>query len=137
MTIVQDTTAEDLLDQMAERLHGLSPQLQQAAHYIVDHPMEVGVNSMRKLAELSGVTPNTLTRLAKAFGFESFEDFRNLFREAVRQHTRRIPDRARWLQAIGAGSRHALIASQMASAMLLNIEQLYSNLDTNQLEAVA
>jgi DNA-binding MurR/RpiR family transcriptional regulator len=135
--IAEEITAEDLLDRMADQLHAMSPQLQQAARYIVDHPMEVGVNSMRKLAELAGVTPNTLTRLARAVGFESFEHFRNLFRDAVRQHTRRIPDRARWLQSIGVGSRHALIVSQMASAMLLNVEQLYSNLDTDQLEAAA
>ncbi len=132
-----DHSAEEMLDRLAEELDGLAPQLQRAARYIVDHPMEVGVNSMRQLAGLAGVTPNTLTRLATSLGMGSYESFRNLFRDAVRQHTRRIPDRARWLQSIGAGSRHAVIASQMASAMILNLEQLYTQLDMDGLEEAA
>lgn len=137
MADTDNASVEQLLDRLADELHSMSPQLRQAARYIIDHPMEVGVNSMRKLADMSGVTPNTLTRLTRLVGFDSYQAFQNLFRDAVRQHTRAIPDRARWLQTIGAGSRHALVVSQMASAMLLNLEQLFSNIDANDLEASA
>lgn len=137
MTMPEEASAEQVLEQLAGRLHSMSPQLQQAGRYIIDHPMEVGVNSMRKLAELSGVTPNTLTRLTRLLGFESYQTFQNMFRDAVRQHTRAIPDRARWLQTIGSGSPHALIVSQMASALLLNLEQLFSTIDASELEKVA
>lgn len=137
MTIPEDASAEQVLDCLADQLHAMSPQLQQAGRYIIDHPMEVGVNSMRQLAELSGVTPNTLTRLTRLLGFESYQTFQNMFRDAVRQHTRAIPDRARWLQSIGSGSPHALIVSQMASALLLNLEQLFSGIDVGELEATA
>lgn len=133
----EDGAAEKALQDLAESLHSMSPKLQQAARYIVDHPMEVGVNSMRKLADMAGVTPNTLTRLSRLMGHDSYQGFQNLFREAVRQHTRAVPDRARWLQTIGSGSPHALVISQMASALLFNLEQLFSTLDAAELELVA
>lgn len=130
-------SAERVLEILTDRLHGMSPQLQQAARYIVDHPMEVGVNSMRKLAEMSGVTPNTLTRLSRQLGYETYQDFKNLFREAVRQQTRAIPDRARWLQSIGSGSAHALVIGQMADALLQSLEQGLAGLDPAELERIA
>lgn len=130
-------SAERVLEILADRLHGMSPQLQQAARYIVDHPMEVGVNSMRKLAEMSGVTPNTLTRLSRQLGYESYQDFKNLFRDAVRQQTRAIPDRARWLQSIGSGSAHALVIGQMADALVQSLEQGLAGLDPAELERIA
>jgi DNA-binding MurR/RpiR family transcriptional regulator len=137
MSAMPPPTADALLDRLAASIDRLSPRLQRAARYVVDHPGEVGVNSMRRLADLAGVTPNTLTRLSRAFDFKSYERFRDLFRDAVRQHARSIPDRARWLQSISGGSSHAALVGRMASAMLLNVEQLYSTADARDLERTA
>jgi DNA-binding MurR/RpiR family transcriptional regulator len=48
------TTARDLI---LERFPSLSPRLQAAARFIVDHPNEVVIGSMRALAERSGAPP--------------------------------------------------------------------------------
>ena len=54
-----------ILDRVMTAYDDLSPQLRKAAQYVVDNPNEVGVNSMRQLAGLAGVQPNTLVRMSK------------------------------------------------------------------------
>lgn len=56
-------------DLIVARFASLSPKLQQAARFIVDHPNEVVIVSMRQLAERAGAQPATLVRLAQQLGY--------------------------------------------------------------------
>jgi len=56
-------------ERILERFSSLSPKLQAAARYVVDHPNEVVIQSMRNLAEVAGTKPATLVRLAQQIGF--------------------------------------------------------------------
>ena len=71
--IVVDTVLEGLSDAM----ESMSPQLQKAAAFVLDHPDDVGFSSVRDLAAAAGVKPNTMVRMARAVGFDGFEDFRS------------------------------------------------------------
>lgn len=62
-----------LLDKRFERL---SPELQRAARWVQAHPAELGLQSMRQSALAAGVSPATMTRLARALGLDSFEAMR-------------------------------------------------------------
>lgn len=55
----------------------LSPKLQAAARYIVDHPHEVLVRSMRSVAQSCGVPPSTLLRLAQHLGYTGWPAFKD------------------------------------------------------------
>jgi DNA-binding MurR/RpiR family transcriptional regulator len=63
---------------------GMSAQLQAAARYILDHPRDIALLSMREQARQAGLQPATMTRLAKHLGFDGYEDIRSLYRAAVR-----------------------------------------------------
>lgn len=63
---------------------GLPPQLKVAARWLVDHPAEVALLSMREQARRARVPPATLTRLAKRLGFDGFERLKELFAAQVR-----------------------------------------------------
>lgn len=63
---------------------GMSTQLQAAARFILDHPRDIALLSMREQARQAGLQPATMTRLAKHLGFDGYEDIRSLFRAAVR-----------------------------------------------------
>lgn len=129
--------AEHLLDELSSRHASLTPQLRRAAKYVLDHPSEVGVTSIRALAGMADVTPNTLVRLAKEFGFQGYSEFREPFRRSLRERHESIPDRARWLQSLGRGGSEAAIIGQMASELLGNVEHLYSTVAPADLKRAA
>ena len=57
----------------------LSSELRKAARFLVDHPDEVPLVSMRVLASRSEVTPTTLVRLARRLGFGDWAALRRPF----------------------------------------------------------
>lgn len=61
----------------------LSPELLKAARWVVAHPVGVGLESMRSCARSAGVTPATMTRLARQLGFDGFEALREPYRRAL------------------------------------------------------
>jgi DNA-binding MurR/RpiR family transcriptional regulator len=125
------------LDRLLERLPELSPQLRKAAQYVLDNPNHVGVGSIREIADAAAVKPNTLVRMARAAGFEGYEDFRQPIRESLRTPRENFPDRARWLQSIAHGGRHGKLFSDMAAASIDNIEALYSETNVEEVKAAA
>ena len=64
---------------------GLSPQLREAARWVIDHPTDVALLSTREQARRAGVTPATMTRLAQRLGLPGYESVRKLYADAVRQ----------------------------------------------------
>src|SRR5215831_11318057 len=65
----------------------LSPQLQNAARYVLDCPDDVALLSMREQARRAGVPPATMTRLAKRLGLDGYDEVRALYAGAVRDGT--------------------------------------------------
>ena len=132
------TSTDDILAGLAARYADLSPQLRRAADHVLHHPNEVGVRSMRQLADRAGVTPNTLVRLARAVGFDGWQDFRRPFSERLsRGGEDFFPDRARWLQSLAAGGSHGQLYRDMAATSLANVEQLFSGATPDDVKQVA
>lgn len=75
----------------------LTPELQKAAKFMVEHPEEIGLSSMRSVARDAGVNPATITRLTKTLGFEKYEELREPFRQRLRA---RAPEFASKLQNV-------------------------------------
>jgi DNA-binding MurR/RpiR family transcriptional regulator len=130
-------STDTILNRILDHYQELPPQLRRAAQYVLDNPNEIGVNSMRQIAAAAEVKPNSLVRMARAIGFEGYEEFRLPFREALRKGANTFPDRARWLQSLAQGNSHGQLFSQMAAASLANVEQLFSNTSPDELKAVA
>ena len=63
----------------------LSPQLREAARWVIDHPDDVALLSTREQAKRAGVTPATLTRLAQRLGLSGYDNVRKLYADAVRR----------------------------------------------------
>jgi DNA-binding MurR/RpiR family transcriptional regulator len=73
------------IDAIKEAFDKLPPQLQSAARYVLDHPQDVALLSMREQARRAGVRPWTMMRLAQRLGFDGYESFRALFADTLRQ----------------------------------------------------
>lgn len=65
-------------------LPGLSAELRKAARFLVDHPDDVALVSMRVLASRSEVTPTTFVRLARRLGFDDWAALRKPFENRLR-----------------------------------------------------
>lgn len=73
-----------LRDQIVEEFDTMSVQLQRAARYVLDHPNDVALLSMREQARQAGVQPATMTRLAKHLGLGGYDDMRERYAAAIR-----------------------------------------------------
>lgn len=127
----------ELLERLADEMVDMSPQLQKAAAFVLDHPEDVGFASVRDFAASAGVKPNTLIRMARAAGFEGFEDFREPFRSALQTRVNPFPDRAQWLQQLAAGGRLGSLYAGVASAAFDKIQQMFSSTSVEDFAEVA
>jgi DNA-binding MurR/RpiR family transcriptional regulator len=76
----------------------LSPSLQLGARFLLDHPNEVVVASMRTIAERAGVPPATLVRLAQQLGFAGWPQLKEGFVAELGLSTKAYGQRAKSLQ---------------------------------------
>jgi DNA-binding MurR/RpiR family transcriptional regulator len=130
-------TTSAILDAMAEAYDDLTPQLQVAARHLLDNPTDIAVSSMRQVADDAGVRPNTLVRLARALGFDGYDDLRGHFRDELTRTGSSFPSKARWLRSLAAGGRYGALLSQMAGASMATVEQLFVDVDAAELKTVA
>jgi DNA-binding MurR/RpiR family transcriptional regulator len=65
-------------------LPDLSAELRKAARFLIDHPDEVALVSMRVLAARSEATPTTFVRLARRLGFADWAALRKPFENRLR-----------------------------------------------------
>ena len=133
-SIMPPQSQEAIVSQLLKGFDELPTQLQLAARYIIDHPHEVGVQTMRSLASDAGVHPNSFVRLARHLGFERYEDMRERFRDFVRGGIGSSPDRAKWLQTLAREGGSAAILSNMATACLDNTERMFSQQSIDDLD---
>ncbi|MBB4232867.1 MurR/RpiR family transcriptional regulator [Rhizobium mongolense] len=74
-------------------------QMRVAARWLVDHPIEVALLSMREQARRARVPPATLTRLAKRLGFDGFDELKVVFADNVREQPGSFQDHPEKLRA--------------------------------------
>jgi DNA-binding MurR/RpiR family transcriptional regulator len=74
---------EDLRQALVARSGTLSKRLAQVAQFFLNHPEEVAVSTLVRLAQLADVPPATITRFAKELGFQGFADLQLVFRERL------------------------------------------------------
>lgn len=78
---------DSLPPDIEERFAQLPATLRGAAQYVLSHPQQVALQSMRSLAAAAGVSPASMVRLVRALGFDGYEAFQAVFRSELRQST--------------------------------------------------
>lgn len=67
----------DVLEALTpSKIAALSPQLRRAARFVVDNPAEIATRSLRHIAQTAQLPPPTFTRLAKAVGYDSYNNLK-------------------------------------------------------------
>ena len=77
------TLKSKVISKIKEDVSEYSPRMKVVAKYILDHPSDFGLDSIRDTASKAGVSTFTLVRTAEKLGFGSYEDLRQPFRHAL------------------------------------------------------
>jgi DNA-binding MurR/RpiR family transcriptional regulator len=117
-------SAQLIVRDLSDTFEALPPRMQVAARWVLDHPDDVALLSMRDQARRAGVQPATLTRLAQRLGFKGFEEIRRLFAASVRQRPESFQGRAEDLIARRAEEGDGALAHDLLSALTLHHQRL-------------
>ncbi|MCY4150373.1 MAG: MurR/RpiR family transcriptional regulator [Gammaproteobacteria bacterium] len=128
---------EAVVKRLLEMIDDLPGKLQIAARYIIDHPHEVGINTMRNLASEAGIHPNCFVRLARELGFSGHEEMRERFRDFVRSGFGSSSHRVKHLQKLEKQGGTSSIMAGIAESILNNHVQTIQSLDAQVLERAA
>ena len=124
---MNDTNVSSIvLARLTEDWDSLTPEAQKAARYVLENPQDVGVSTVREIAEAANVKPNTFVRMARQVGFDGYEDLRAPFRDAIRRGAVSFPDRARWLQDISKSGELGGLYADIVTAALRNVEESFA-----------
>ena len=74
---------EGLRTQLVARSGTLSRRLAQVAQFFLNHPEEVAIHTLVRLADQAQVPPATITRFAKELGFAGFAELQDVFRQRL------------------------------------------------------
>lgn len=107
-------TLAELHECIVDSVPRMPRQVALAARYVVDHPDDVPLISMRDLASRAGVSPATLIRLGQALGFDTWADFRALHVSHLRQTP--VPYTERAARALSLDGVDALVAESFAAS---------------------
>jgi DNA-binding MurR/RpiR family transcriptional regulator len=116
--------ASAVRDRIRESLLEMPAQMRTAARFIVDHPSEVALLSMREQARMAGVPPATMTRLAQRLGFSGFNELKDLYAETVREGVPWFSGRAVDLLEKQNRSGPAKVAAEIAQTIAAAIGAL-------------
>lgn len=106
---------------------------------LVDAPEQAAVRTITELGDQLSVNASTLTRLSKKLGFAGFNDFQNVFRQAIADDERYFYSRqaGRLLSAMPAGDENIGVFERLARETAANIDGFMAQLDTATLTEVA
>lgn len=124
---------------ISERLTNALPKLPKklgiAASFALDNPERIALESMRTVATACNVASPTMLRLARALGFESYEDFRAEFQKSfVTQSFGARADALKNAVSLGEGDH---LTKKIAQAADKNITQTIQLIDTSAVEEFA
>jgi len=106
-------------DLILERFPSLSPTMQKAARFVVDHPNDVVIASMRTLAERAGAQPATFVRLAQQLGYAGWPELKSAFADDLGLNSSRYGQRAKGLAERG---HDAALVGEMFTAQHRNLD---------------
>ncbi|PSW16196.1 Fe-S cluster assembly protein HesB [Photobacterium rosenbergii] len=136
MSVANNLT--ELQDQIRTRYSDLSKRLQQVARYVLDNSNSVAFDTVATIANQAEVPPSTLIRFANAFGFNGFNDMKQLFRRNLVEETASYTERAKLFKELDADPNApespAMILQEFARANAQAMNHLAAQTPSEKLE---
>ncbi|GIK97496.1 MAG: hypothetical protein BroJett029_17050 [Alphaproteobacteria bacterium] len=106
---------------------------------LVDAPEQTAVRTISELGDLFAVNASTLTRLAKRLGFAGFNEFQNVFRQAIADGGRYFYSRqaGRLLATTPGGESDIGLFERLARETAANVDGFIAQLEAETLNEAA
>lgn len=119
-------------DRIIERYTDMSAKLRTAADFIASNPIDLATRSLRSVAQSSGVSPATFSRLARVLGYGDYEEMREAGRATVGQRLVPFSERAQALQRGDQSAAHFM--HMQAASCIQNITHMRQNFPADKLQ---
>jgi DNA-binding MurR/RpiR family transcriptional regulator len=132
---------EQLKGELARTYPGLSPQLQAIATYALEHPHDMALYTVARLAKGAGVQPSAMVRFAQALGYEGFSDLQGVFRSRLVERSSSSPglrnyrERIEAFRAVHPKSGPIAVLNQFIGDGIASLEQLHEHVSGADLQA--
>ncbi|ABI76544.1 SIS domain protein [Hyphomonas neptunium ATCC 15444] len=132
------SNADELRLQIKREYEGFSKQLRIVAQYILDHPNEIGLETVTVVAERMGVQPSTVVRLAKVLGFDGASQLQKLFKDEVVNSAGALgyKERIRRYKAPASNAKSNHVSSVLDEALecgILGLEDLRHSMNASEI----
>ncbi len=131
-----DPTKNRILEILMRDLESYPRSIKKIAMYVIDHPSEFGMGSVRDTAKQAGVSTNSLVRLANMLGFETYQQFREPFRQALTNQASNA-DSSRWIEELHARGGASRTKANAASSVISNVVQAIQQTKPEMIEETA
>ncbi|MBF9002377.1 MULTISPECIES: MurR/RpiR family transcriptional regulator [Vibrio] len=81
------TQLAELQEEIRARYSSLSKRLKQIAQYVLDNSSTIPFDTIAEIAKKADVPPSTLIRFANAFGYDGFNEMKQVFRDNLMEDT--------------------------------------------------
>ncbi len=126
---------QDSLKELKQRIQYQIPYLTKSqkiiANYIVEHPHEFALSSVRELEKELKTSKATIIRLAQRLGYQGYQELKSIFRESIRQEMSPIH---RFKSILSDGDDVSNLLHIIAGETINNIETSLQLLDFEQYE---
>lgn len=128
---------KQLLVELTASFDELPPQLKEAARWVIDHPADVALLTMREQARRAGIPPATLTRLAQRFRLKGYDEIRKFSAEAVRQRPESYRGRAEQLLQRRNSEGDAALIQDILASLTRHLQELSTPSAVDRFRAAA
>lgn len=135
----EPTQKDHFQEEIRKQYDGLSKRLKQVAKYVLDNSDSVVFDTVSTIAERAGVPPSTLIRFANAFGFNGFNEIKQLYRQYMMESTSRYRDRIQLFRQIESNDNNSNselnnVLDVFVQGNIQALQQLTSQVSIEQLE---
>lgn len=121
---------------VSEAYPRLSPQLQQIAQFVTEHPDQLALGTVATVAEAAGVQPSALIRFANALDFGGFTEMQQVFRTRLLDRSSSYRERIDAMRrSKGAGAGGSGVLHQFVSEGVAELGHLEDNVRAEDLDA--
>lgn len=117
-------TPQLVAQRIAHEFDQMPPRMRKVGTYVLDHPEDVALLSMREQARRAGVPPATMTRFAQRLGYTGYDEMRDLFAASIRGRVSDFSVRAGELAARRERLGEPTLARTLVNALVERVAAL-------------
>lgn len=131
-------TYDELKGSLSRAYRELSPQLQRIASFALEHPHDMALDTVAKLARGAGVQPSAMVRFAQALGYGGFSELQRVFRGRLVDRSNKSPGIHNYRERVAElrsdqGAKGVL--SRFVAEGIASLEQLHDHVAPADLAA--